>query len=407
MTGAAAVPIAGRQRRDQTPDGERDLAGSERELRRRAGVVADELLAWPPEQVATRAVIEKLGAEGLIAARWDRPDDLGGIALVEELASRGLSSTAVVVSLHVDSVLAMLRQFARPELRNLVDAALTGTTVGCVAASEPGGGSDLNGAETTASATSDGWEIAGDKKFVTLGRQADFAIVLARLSDRPRPGGLGAFVVPRDGMEPVKTHRLVAGSDLETSWMRVHATVPSHHLLGRPGLGLAVVNWGLTKERLAVAALVVGACRLATTLAITHAYERRQFGSRLFDHQAIRFRLAELHTQLQMLSSELRYLGGQRAAASRRIAGLKVTAARFGERCLSECLQVFGGDGYVDDATPLGRLWRDIRLARIGGGTDEVMWEIVAGGLKADLDVYRKHVVTQTNGTHDQRRTGD
>jgi hypothetical protein len=98
----------------------------------------------------------------------------------------------------------------------------------------------------------------------------------------------------------------------------------------------------------------------------------------------------------------MRHLAG-RPSDARRIAGLKVTTARFGERCLSECMHVFGGDGYLEDATPLGRLWRDVRFARLAGGTDEMMWELVAGGLIGDRDTYRRHVPPMTDGSeHDE-----
>ena len=376
------------------------------ELRERAAAVAEAVAGGPPEKVADRCVIEALGAAGLIADRWDRPDDLGGVVLIEELAHRGLPATAVVVSLHVESVMAMLRQFARPGLDPLVAGAQAGRHVGCVAASEPAGGSDLTALETKATPQpGGGWRIQGDKKFVTLGDQADFAVVLARLAGgsgsrngngNGTTGGLGAFVVPRAGYEVVRTHRLVAASPLATSWIRLDATVAPDHLLGRPGLGLAVLNWGLTKERLAIAALVVGVCRLALTLAITHAVERRQFGVRLFDHQVVRLRLAELDAELAALRSDLTALAVG-PSRPRRIAGLKVTAARFGERCVSECMHVFGGDGYLEDASPLGRLWRDIRLARIGGGTDEMMLELAAAGLVPDLALYRRHIPPPTD----------
>lgn len=376
----------------------------EAELRARAAEAADTVAVGPPDKVADRGVIEALGASGLIAARWDRPDDLGGVALVEELAYRGLPATAVVVSLHVESVIAMLRQFARPGLNPLVAGARAGRDVGCVAASEPAGGSDLTAVETQAAPQpGGGWRIQGDKKFVTLGDQADFAVVVARLASgsgngnrHGTAGRLGAFVVPRSGYEVVRTHRLVAASPLATSWIRLDAAVGPDHLLGRPGMGLAVLNWGLTKERLAIAALVVGVCRLALTLAVTHAVERRQFGVRLFDHQVVRLRLAELDAELAALRSDLMALAVG-PSQPRRIAGLKVTAARFGERCVSECMHVFGGDGYVQDASPLGRLWRDIRLARIGGGTDEMMLELAAAGLVPDLALYRRHIPPTTD----------
>jgi alkylation response protein AidB-like acyl-CoA dehydrogenase len=360
----------------------------EAEFRDRVDELAELLLDQPPERAASRKVIELLGERGLIAARWTRPDDSLGVAWVEGLASRGLLASVVAASLHVESVVAMLRHFAGPTLAPTLRSCLAGRTVGCVAASEPGGGSDLQRVCTTAVGAANEWHISGEKKFVTLGSQADFAVVLARV---PASDGLAAFLVPRDGYQVVKTHRLVAGSPLETSWIAIDCTVPGDHLLGRPGLGSTVLGWGLTKERLAVAALVVGACRLALSLAVTHATHRMQFGRPLFEHQALRLRLAALQSELHTIASDLRYLSGT-STDPRRIAGLKVTAARFGERCLSECMHIFGGDGYCDDASPLGRMWRDIRLARLGGGSDEMMWEIVAGGLTADIPTYRRHV---------------
>jgi alkylation response protein AidB-like acyl-CoA dehydrogenase len=174
--------------------------------------------------------------------------------------------------------------------------------------------------------------------------------------------------------------------------VRVRAQVPDHHLLGRRGLGLIVLTWGLTKERLAIVAQVVGACRLAMTLATTHVTHRHQFGQRLLDHQVIRLRLAQLHAELQTIRAHLELLSGRTSLPVREVAGLKVTAARFGERCVSECMHLFGGDGYIEDASPMGSLWRDVRLARLGGGTDEMMWELVAGGLVPDDDLYARMV---------------
>ena len=81
-----------------------------------------------------------------------------------------------------------------------------------------------------------------------------------------------------------------------------------------------------------------------------------------------------------------------RPETARSVAAAKVTAAQLAERMVSDCLQVLGGRGYLEDATPLARMWRDVRLARIGGGTDELMWELVAGGLQGDDELYERFV---------------
>ncbi len=340
-----------------------------------AGLLGDE--ASPP---TARAVIAALGGDGLLAQRWARPDAIFGVILAEALVGSHRFDLAVAVSLHVESVTAMLRKFAPVELRSYADGAVDGSLVGCVGASEPSGGSDLSAATTTARPVDGGWHVTGEKKFVTLSPQADFVLALARMGDAPAPR-FGMVLVPRDGYEVMQTHRVDGAEALDTSWIRLDAVVPAHHLLGRPGLGLAVLTAGLVKERLSIAAQVLAACRLAIDLTVTRAHDRRQFGARLWDHQVIRLRLAALHAEHAALAAHLRLLAADPAASGRDIAGLKVTAAQFGERCVSECLHIFGGDGYMRGVSPLGELGRAVRLGRIGGGTDEMMWEIVAKGL--------------------------
>lgn len=371
------------------------IDAAEQSFRAQVRAHANELRTTEGEP-AIRKVIGALGAEGLIEERWRRSDHLFGVALVEELACAGLASTAVGASLHAEAVIAVLRQFAKPGIAEQLRGALAGQSIGCMAASEFSGGSDLSSVQTIATPIPDGWHVNGEKKFVTLATEADMAVVLANTGSGSEATTRSvALLVPREGFEVVHTHRLVGANGLDTSWIRIDATVPHDHLLGASGLGLGVVTWGLTMERLAIASIVIGICRLSLALAVAHAHRRGQFGKPLIEHQALRLRLAALQAELEAIRLYARSLADSKMVSVRHAAGLKVTAARFGERCVSECMHIFGGDGYLSDSSPLGYLWRTVRLFRIGGGTDEMMWEIVARDLRPDFELYE--LLTSTN----------
>lgn len=357
-------------------------------FRDRVAALADAGPGWDRD-TPVRTVIGSLGRAGLLRERWAGPDHRLGVALVGELARRGLFSQAVGVGLHVEAVVALLRAYGGTGGADLLDGALDGRLVGCIAASEQAGGSDLGAVTTVAEPVDGGWRVRGAKHFVTLVTVADLAIVLARITG-DRPERLGAFLLDAGDLHVERTHHLAGATGLDTSAVTFDAVVAPDRLLGPPGAGLAVLSHGLTRERLAVAALVCGTCRLALSLAVTRAHRRTQFGVPLIAHQALRLRLADLQAELIGLEAHVEHLANQARPSPREVAGLKVRAARYGESCARECQHVFGGEGYLADATPLPALVRDLALARIGGGTDEVMWELVAGGLRPDETTYRR-----------------
>jgi alkylation response protein AidB-like acyl-CoA dehydrogenase len=344
-----------------------------------------------------RVAIAELGALGAFRQRWaqgHRGDPERACRLAEALGRAGTGAIGTGVTVHGEAVLSVLVRFgATPALRRLTRAALDGTTVGCLAASEDRAGSDLLEVATRARPEGDGWRVRGTKAYASLGAVADFALVLCRAEDGAgRSRGPVVAVVDRDGFEVRERLGVLSARSLETVRLDVDAHVGPDALLGRLGHGLRVVNWGLTHERLAAAAQVIGGARLALGLAAAHLARRRQGGQRLLDRQALRLRLADLAAQVALARRGVHAAAADfdpdRPEAHREIAGVKVTVARLGERVVSECLHLFGGLGLVEEATPLARMWRDVRLARIGGGTDEIMWELVAGGLTPDHAAY-------------------
>lgn len=365
-----------------------------------------------------REAFAALGAAGLIRERWrggPSGDLTRSVILAEELANAGGGGVAIGCTLAMEPIVAALRRHGgNALLTETLEQVLDGRLVGCFAASEPVGGSDLAGVRTTAYRERDGWRIRGEKKFVSLGPVADFALVLCRTAtgdppaagdsgpaagdDGPAAARLALFLVPASGLRVIKPLHRLGLSSLSTAWMGVDAHVPNEALMSRPGLGLMVATHALSHERFAAAAQLVGLSRRAIGLATAHLHRRTQFGRPLIEHQALRLRLAELSAQLTVLRHGVYGAAsdapGSPALGTREIAAFKVTAARFAEKVVGECMHLFGGMGYLEDETPLARMYRDVRLARLGGGSDEVMWELVAADLMPDFAAYDAEVTT-------------
>jgi fatty-acyl-CoA synthase len=346
-----------------------------------------------------RATLTALGGTGLLRERWtggDHGDAGKAVLLAEELGRSAAGGVGVGISVHLEAVISILRRFGQTDaLRELLEQALDGQAIGCIAASERASGSDLAATETVARRESHGWRIRGEKRYVSLGAVADFALVLAR-EHSTQAGGplpvLSLFAVPREQLRIRERLQSVGNRSLETVTLEVDAHIADELVLSRPGRGLHAITWGLTHERLASAAGALGSASLAVELAGAHARRRVQFGSNLIGHQAIRMRLGELASQVWLARAGVYALAASlddaRPETVRHVAAAKVTAANLAERVVSDSMQVLGGCGYLENATPLARLWRDVRLARIGGGTDEMMWEIVAAGLDVSDELY-------------------
>jgi alkylation response protein AidB-like acyl-CoA dehydrogenase len=349
-----------------------------------------------------RAAIARLAAAGRFHERWagGPAGDAGrAVLLAEALGRAGLGGIGVGVTIHLEAALSMLLRFGAGErLGALARDALDGAAIGCVAASEDGGGSDLAAITASAAREGGGWRVRGTKAYVSVGAAADFALVVAR-ADAPAAAlegrGVAPLVVvcvPASGRRVLHELSPAGTRSLGTVRLEFDARVPDDAVLGRPGAGMLVATWGLTFERLSSAALVVGTSELAISLATTHLHLRRRAGARLFEQQALRLRLADLAAQVAVARGALYALATtvnrRPAGCAREVAGLKVTVARLGERVVSECMHLLGAAGYLEDRSPLARLWRDVRLARLGGGTDEMMWELVAGGLRTAPEEY-------------------
>lgn len=359
-----------------------------------------QVVDWTAEAEATerfpRKLLEHLGRAGVFTNKWgpadnQHPDVAKLVELAFALGRTGSAGIGVGVSLH-DSAIAILRRFARSDyLKDICEQAIRGAAVLCIGASEESGGSDLQIVGTEVRSARGGFAVRGIKKFVSLSPIADHIVVVARSVDHDensRHGNVMLLAVPTSQVQVQAPYRKVGAGPLDTAAVHIDTWVPADALIARPGTGLAAISWGLAHERMSIAGQVAASCQYV--LGITHArmVNRSQFGATLFEHQALRLRMADLQARVDLLRYGLAGIAAAGRLDLRAAAAIKVTAARLGEEVLGECMHIFGGSGYLVDETPLGRWWRDMKLARVGGGTDEVLWELVAAGMRPDHDGY-------------------
>jgi alkylation response protein AidB-like acyl-CoA dehydrogenase len=260
-----------------------------------------------------------------------------------------------------------------------------GTLVAAIAMSEPDAGSDLRGIHTQADSDGRDWVLNGTKTFVTSGIQAGVVIVFARVKPE-RGDGFGLFVV-EEGMKGFTKGRKLSkigrrASDTAELFMS-EVRVPEENVLGEVGRGFEYLMRNLPRERLAMAVTAVASGERALELALAYAGERRAFGKPIGNFQAVRFALAEMKTELEVGRS---YIDRCIAAANdgeltaAEAAGAKFWTTELQNRVIDTCLQIHGGYGYMEEY-PIARMWRDARVQRIYGGTNEIMREIVGRSL--------------------------
>ncbi|MFT4200466.1 acyl-CoA dehydrogenase family protein [Gordonia sp. (in: high G+C Gram-positive bacteria)] len=353
-----------------------------------------------------RPLIGKLGAAGVFGAKWagvTRPDVAKLFELGYRLGRTASTGVGVGVSLH-DSGIATLRRFGKTDyLKDVAARAIDGREVLCIGASEESGGSDLQIVGTVVTSEkvggTAGFRVQGRKKFCSLSPIAGHMIAVARnIDDGSTRGNNVVIAVPMDnpGVVVGDRYRKLSAGPLDTAPVDIDTWVPAEALVARPGTGLAVISWGLAHERLSVAAQVASACDYILGITLARMMDREQFGKRLYDHQALRLRVADLQARVDTLRFALDGIAAAGPMNLRTAAAIKVTSVRLAEEVAGECLHIFGGSGFLTDETPLGRWWKDVKLGRVGGGTDEVLWELVAAAMKPDVEAYENlsaHIV--------------
>ena len=342
---------------------------------------------WEDDRWFPDEVFDKLAAQGLLGLKY--PTDYGGqggdylheSVLIEELARVGSGGTAAGIGAHVNIATPPIWKFGSEEQkqRYLVPA-IAGRKIGALGITEPGAGSDVAAISTRAERTEAGWIVNGEKTYITNGVRAHFIVTAVKTTAEGGHHGISFLIVDRgEGVSSSKLEKLGwHASDTATiSFQDVF--VPRENLLGGLHEGFALIMANFQWERLAMALGAVGAMQLAWERTAEFARERRAFGRPLSEHQAIRHRLVDLATSTHTCrcvtyDALRRFVAGEEPLREVTMAKLLTQRASF--ELMDACLQIHGGAGYMREYW-VERAARDARLGPIGGGSDEIMREIL------------------------------
>lgn len=344
--------------------------------------------AWEEQGFVDREFIRRAGENGYLG--FEAPVQYGGQGIAdfrynavmsEEVVGCGIAGDTFVM--HNDIVAPYLLDLTSEEQKQRWLPRFTdGSMVVALAMTEPGAGSDLAAIRTTAKREGDHLVINGSKTFITNGSTCDLAIVLVRTGEN---GGRGTTLVAVESGTPGfgqgRPMRKIGRKGQDTAELVfTDCRVPIDNVIGEPGRGFAAIRERLARERLSIAVLAIASARAALRMALDYTAQRHAFGAPLNALQAVRFALADMHTQIQIGQTYidrcvLALNDGDLSAED--AAGAKYWATDLQWQVVDQCLQLFGGYGYMEEY-PIARLWRDARVQRIYGGANEVMREIVA-----------------------------
>jgi alkylation response protein AidB-like acyl-CoA dehydrogenase len=334
-------------------------------------------------------VFGRMGELGLLGLSY--PEEYGGqggdhpcnIVLAEEMVHCGCGGLAMGIAVHTDMATPPIHLFGSEEQkqRYLVPS-IAGKRISCLGITEPDAGSDVAGIRTRAVRDGDEWVINGAKTYITNGHRADYIVLVAKTDPDAGHDGISLFIVDMDLPGVVREQKLqkLGMHASDTALLAFEdVRVPADALLGQEGKGFYHIMWELQGERLIGAAGCVAGAQRAFDKTLQYALEREAFGRAIGHFQVTRHKFADMATKIEA-ARQLVYMSAYRVAHGdypvREISMAKLFAARMACEVTDECLQIHGGAGYMKEYG-IERVWRDMRLNRIGAGTDEIMLEVI------------------------------
>ena len=375
-------------------------------------MIRDSVRAYVAERVAPHAArwdregtfpkealkgLAELGCYGVaVPEHWGGAGlDYTALAVILEEIAAGDGATSTVVSVNNCPVCSILMAWAddAQKAKWLVPLA-RGEMLGAFCLTEPHVGSDASALRTTArrETSADGrveYVIDGVKQFITSGRNADVAIVMAVTDRAAGKRGISAFVVPTStpGYVVASLERKSGQHASDTAQIRFEGCrVPAQNLLGDEGQGYKIALSGLEGGRIGIASQSVGMARAAFEAALRYAREREAFGVPIFQHQAVQFRLADMATSIEAARQLILHAAALKDAGRpclKEAAMAKLFASEMAERVCSDAIQVHGGYGYVEDF-PVERIWRDVRVCQIYEGTSDIQKVLIGRALASE-----------------------
>ncbi|WP_426147938.1 acyl-CoA dehydrogenase family protein [Polaromonas sp. DSR2-3-2] len=330
-----------------------------------------------------------LGAYGICV-----PEEFGGanfdyltLALVLEEIAAGDGGTSTAISVTNCPVNAILMRYGNPaQKKQWLTPLAQGDMLGAFCLTEPHTGSDASSLRTTASRQGDAYVLNGVKQFITSGQNGQVAIVIAVTDKGAGKKGMSAFIVPTDapGYSASRLEDKLGQHSSDTAQVNFDdCRIPVENLIGAEGEGYKIALGGLEGGRIGIAAQSVGMARSAFEVALSYAKDRQSFGTAIFNHQAVGFRLADCATKLEAARQLIWHAASLRDAGRpclKEAAMAKLFASEMAEEVCSIAIQTLGGYGYVTDF-PVERIYRDVRVCQIYEGTSDVQKIIIQRAL--------------------------
>jgi len=344
---------------------------------------------WEKTGTIERFIWKKFGEMGYLGI--NAPEAYGGLGLdmfytvifLEELQKVNSGGFAAAIWAHVYLAMTHLEKEGSEAIKNkYLTASIEGEKIGCLCITEPFGGSDVASMRTTAVKKGDTYVINGSKTFITNGVYSDYLIVTAKTDPSARNKGISIFIMDRNtpGISATKLDKLGwrASDTAEIAFDNV--VIPAENLMGEDGKGFEYLMNHFALERLVMGINAHARSEYALDYAIKYMAERHAFGKAINQFQALRHKIADLASEVEMCK-EFNYSVAKRLNEGQYIVKeatmSKLVSTKIADKVIYECLQFLGGYGYMEDY-PMARLLRDSRLGPIGGGTSEILREIIA-----------------------------
>jgi alkylation response protein AidB-like acyl-CoA dehydrogenase len=342
-----------------------------------------ELTTFPDE------VFPKLAKQGFLGL--DKPEAYGGeggdyftsIVMGEEMVHANSGGLTMGVAVHTDMAMPPILAFGSEEQKQeWVVPAIKGEKILCLGITEPDAGSDVAGIKTRAVRDGSDYVINGSKTYITNGHRADVIVLVTKTDPDAGYDGFTLFLVPMDAPGVIREKKLekLGMHASDTALLAFQdVRVPETAVLGQVGKGFYHIMWELQGERLIGAAGCVAGAQKVFETTLKYAQERTAFGRQIGKFQVIRHKFAEMATKIEsarqmVYTTAWRHNNGEYPV--REISMAKLHAARIAVEVADECIQIHGGAGYMREYG-VERVWRDMRLNRIGAGTDEIMLDVI------------------------------
>ena len=344
---------------------------------------------WEENGKIDRFIWKKFGGMGYFGLAT--PEEYGGlgldlfytIILLEELQKVNSGGFAAAIWAHAYLAMVHLNKNANEaQKRAYLEPSVHGEKIGCLGVTEPFGGSDVAGMRTTAVKNGDTYIVNGSKTFITNGVDGDYIVLAVKTDPLAGNKGISILIVDRNspGISANKLDKLGwrASDTAELAFDNVQ--VPASNLMGEEGMGFRFIMEAFALERLVMAINAHARAEYALDYALQYMSERETFGKPINQYQALRHRFADLYADMEVCKQynytvAYRMEQGEYVVKEATISKLKST--KMADEVIYNCLQFLGGYGYVEDY-PLARMFRDSRLGPIGGGTSEILREIIS-----------------------------